>query len=65
MSYLHYENVKIWKEHIFWTVGYFVYSVGNISEEMPRKYIDQYGLMKKEEYDDKSIDDSEGTKQSR
>ena len=31
------------KEHTFWTDGYFVCSVGNISEEMPRKYIENQG----------------------
>ena len=31
------------KEHTFWTDGYFVCSVGNISEEMPRKYIEKQG----------------------
>ena len=31
------------KEHTFWTDGYFVCSVGNASEEMPRKYIENQG----------------------
>ena len=31
------------KEHTFWTDGYFVCSVGNVSEEMPRKYIENQG----------------------
>ena len=31
------------KEHTFWTYGYFVCSVGNVSEEMPRKYIENQG----------------------
>ena len=30
-------------EHTFWTDGYFVCSVGNVSEEMPRKYIENQG----------------------
>ena len=28
------------KEHTFWTDGYFACSVGNVSEEMLRKYIE-------------------------
>ena len=28
------------KEHTFWTDGYFACSVGNVSEEMLKKYID-------------------------
>ena len=31
------------KEHTFWTGGYFVCSVGNVSEEMLRKYIENQG----------------------
>jgi putative transposase len=31
------------KEHTFWTDGYFVCSVGNVSEKMPRKYIENQG----------------------
>ncbi len=32
-----------WKERTFWTDGYFVCSVGNVSEEMLRKYIENQG----------------------
>lgn len=32
-----------WKEHTFWADGYFVCSVGNISEEMLKKYIENQG----------------------
>ena len=32
-----------WKEHTFWTEGYFVCSVGNVSEEVLRKYIENQG----------------------
>ena len=32
-----------WKEHIFWTDGYFVCSVGNVSEEMLKRYIEDQG----------------------
>ena len=37
----HTEYLKnhFWKEHIFWTDGYFACSVGNVSEEMLKKYI--------------------------
>ena len=31
------------KERTFWTDGYFVCSVGNVSEEMLRKYIENQG----------------------
>ena len=31
------------KEHTFWTDGYFVCSVGNVSEEMLGKYIENQG----------------------
>lgn len=30
--------MQVWKEHTFWTDGYFACSVGNVSEEMLRKY---------------------------
>ena len=29
--------MQVWKEHTFWTDGYFACSVGNVSEEMLRK----------------------------
>lgn len=32
-----------WKERTFWSDGYFVCSVGNISEETLREYIDEQG----------------------
>ena len=32
-----------WREHTFWTDGYFACSVGNVSEEMVRKYIENQG----------------------
>ena len=41
--YLDYLRKHFWKEHTFWTDGYFVCSVGNVSEEMPRKYIENQG----------------------
>lgn len=32
-----------WKEHTFWTDGYFACSVGNVSEEMLKRYIENQG----------------------
>lgn len=34
---------QFWKENTFWTDGYFVCSVGNVSEEMLKKYIENQG----------------------
>ena len=42
-KYPEYLRKHFWKEHTFWTDGYFVCSVGNVSEEMPRKYIENQG----------------------
>ena len=33
----YYFRMQVWKEHTFWTDGYFACSVGNVSEEMLRK----------------------------
>ena len=41
--YPDYLRKYLWKEHTFWTDGYFVCSVGNVSEEMLRKYIENQG----------------------
>lgn len=41
--YSDYLRKHFWKEHIFWTDGYFVCSAGNVSEEMLRKYIENQG----------------------
>ena len=41
--YPDYLRKHFWKEHTFQTDGYFVCSVGNVSEEMPRKYIENQG----------------------
>ena len=32
-----------WKEHTFWTDGYFVCSVGNVSEKVLKEYIENQG----------------------
>ena len=42
-SYPNYLLKYFWKEHIFWTDGYFVCSVGNVSEEMLKRYIEDQG----------------------
>ena len=41
--YPDYLRKYFWKEHTFWTDGYFVCSVGNVSEEMLGKYIENQG----------------------
>ena len=41
--YPDYLRKHFWKEHTFGTDGYFVFSVENVSEEMPRKYIESQG----------------------
>ena len=34
---------EFWKENTFWTDGYFVCSIGNISENMLKNYIENQG----------------------
>lgn len=41
--YSTYLRKHFWKEHTFWTDGYFACSVGNVSEEMLKKYIENQG----------------------
>ena len=41
--YPKYLRKQFWKEHTFWTDGYFACSVGNVSEEMLKKYIENQG----------------------
>ena len=41
--YPNYLRKQFWKEHTFWTDGYFACSVGNVSEEMLRTYIENQG----------------------
>ena len=38
-----YLSKQFWKERTFWTDGYFVCSVGNVSEKTLRKYIENQG----------------------
>ena len=42
-KYPNYLRKHFWKEHTFWTDGYFACSVGNISEEMLKRYIENQG----------------------
>lgn len=42
-KYPNYLRKQFWKEHTFWTDGYFACSVGNVSEEMLKKYIENQG----------------------
>ena len=41
--YSTYLRKHFWKEHTFWTDGYFACNVGNVSEEMLKKYIENQG----------------------
>ena len=41
--YPKYLRKQFWKEHTFWTDGYFACSVGNVSEEMLKRYIENQG----------------------
>lgn len=41
--YSNYLRKQFWKEHTFWTDGYFACSVGNVSEEMLKRYIENQG----------------------
>ena len=41
--YPQYLRKQFWKEHTFWTDGYFDCSVGNVSEEMLKRYIENQG----------------------
>lgn len=42
-KYSNYLSKCFWKEKTFWTDGYFVCSVGNVSEETLRRYIENQG----------------------
>ena len=42
-KYQNYLRKHFWKERTFWTDGYFACSVGNVSEEMLKKYIENQG----------------------
>lgn len=34
---------ELWKEHTFWTDGYFLTSIGNVSQSVLEKYIENQG----------------------
>ncbi|MBU5470639.1 MAG: transposase [Lachnospiraceae bacterium] len=40
-KYHTYLSKFFWKEHTFWTDGYFVCSVGNVSEKILKEYIEK------------------------
>ena len=42
-KYHTYLSKCFWKEHTFWTDGYFVCSVGNVSEKILKEYIGKQG----------------------
>lgn len=42
-NYSSYLSELFWKERTFWTDGYFVCSVGNVSENMLKEYIENQG----------------------
>ena len=42
-KYPNYLRKQFWKEHTFWTDGYFACSIGNVSEEKLSKYIENQG----------------------
>lgn len=42
-KYPNYLQKYFWKEHTFWTDGCFACSVGNVSEEMLQRYIENQG----------------------
>ena len=41
--YPQYLRKQFWKAHTFWTDGYLACSVGNVSEEMLKRYIENQG----------------------
>ena len=53
--YPQYLRKQFWKEHTFWTDGYFAYSVGNVSEEMLKRIYRKSRLRKKVTVDVKGI----------
>lgn len=42
-KYDFYLKKHFWKEKTFWTDGYFICSIGNVSEETLKKYIENQG----------------------
>ena len=39
-KHIEYPKNHFWKEHTFWMDGYFACSVGNVSEEILKQYIE-------------------------
>ena len=35
--------MEFWKEHTFWTDGYFLTTIGNVSQKVLEKYIENQG----------------------
>ena len=42
-KYKQYLKAHFWKEHTFWSDGYFVASIGNANEKTIQKYIEEQG----------------------
>ena len=42
-KYRTYIKHYLWKENTFWTDGYFICSVGNVSEQTLKEYIENQG----------------------
>ena len=42
-KYDRYLSKHLWKEKIFWTDGYFISTIGNVSEETLKEYIENQG----------------------
>lgn len=40
---IEYLSKQFWRESTFWTDGYFICSIGNVSEKQLRKYIENQG----------------------
>lgn len=36
-------SMEFWKEHTFWTDGYFLTTIGNVSQKVLEKYIENQG----------------------
>jgi len=42
-KYDRYLSKYLWKEKTFWTDGYFISSIGNVSEKVLKEYIENQG----------------------
>ena len=43
MKYQNFLSKHFWKERTFWTDGYFISTVGNVSEKILKQYIENHG----------------------